>query len=75
MTLQTVKQIMSIHILPNISRNKRNHGMTFGQLIEHNIWNNFLENWYTKCGGEAGPRYFYKNSKLSISQDQQSEML
>ena len=30
---------------------------------------------YTRCGGEAGPAPFYKKSKLSISLDQQSEML
>ena len=29
---------------------------------------------YTKCGGEASPRAFYKKSKLSGSLDPQSEM-
>ena len=37
--------------------------------------NIFLETSYTKCGGEASPRNFYKKSKLSISLDQQFEML
>ena len=36
--------------------------------------NIFLEKSYTKCGGEASPRPFYKKSKLSISLDQQSEI-
>ena len=49
--------------------------MNFGQLIEHSMRNNFLEQSYTKCGGEASTRPFYKKSKLSISLDQQSEML
>ena len=29
----------------------------------------------TKCGGEASHRPFFKNSKLSLSLDQQSEMI
>ena len=45
-----------------------------GQLIEYRMRNIFLENPYTKCGGEASPKTFYKNSKLSISFDQQSGM-
>ena len=34
-----------------------------------------MEFGHLKCGGEASPRPFYKNSKLSISLDQQPEML
>ena len=34
----------------------------------------FLKN-HIQNGGEAGPKRFYENSKLSISLDQQSEML
>ena len=49
--------------------------MKFGQLIEYNMRNIFLEKSYTKCGGEASPRSFYEKSKLSISLDQQLEML
>ena len=48
--------------------------MKSGQLIEYNMINIFLENLYTKYGGEASPRPF-KKLKLSISQDEQSEML
>ena len=33
-----------------------------------------LEKSYTKCGGEASPRHFYKKSKMRLSLDQQSEM-
>ena len=32
--------------------------MKFGQLIEHNTINIFLEKSYAKCGGETGPRPF-----------------
>ena len=35
----------------------------------------FVEESYTKCGGEASPRPFYKKSKLSIYFNQQSEIL
>ena len=37
--------------------------------------NMFLEKSYPKCGGETNPRSFSKNSKLSISSDQQFENL
>ena len=52
------------HILPNISRSRGNQTMKFGQLIENNIRNIFLEKPYVKCGGEASSRPFYKESKL-----------
>ena len=71
---QIGQQIITIQILPNISRSKGNQKTKFGQLIEYNMRSIFLET-YTKCGGEASPRPFYKNPKLSISLDQQSEML
>ena len=70
----TGQQINAIHILPNISRSKGNQTMKFGQLIECNI-NIFLENSYTKFGGEANPRPFCKKSKLSISLDHQNKIL
>ena len=44
MTLETGKQIIAIHVLPNISRSKDNQAMKFGQLIEYNMRNSFLEN-------------------------------
>ena len=59
---------ITIHILPNILRRKGNQTMNFGQLIENNKRKS-----YTKCGGEARPRCFYENSKLS--NNQQFEML
>ena len=49
--------------------------MKFGQLITNKLKKVFLEKSYTKCGGEASPRPFYNKSKLSMSVDQQSEML
>ena len=44
--------------------------MKFGQLIEHDIKNIFLEKSYTKRGGETINRPFSKKLKLSISLDQ-----
>ena len=35
--------------------------MKFGQLIEYNMRNIFLEKSYSKCGGESIPRPFPKN--------------
>ena len=53
--------------------------MKFSELIEYNRRNiqekYFLEISYTKCGQKAGPRPFYKKSKLSIFLDQESEIL
>ena len=41
--------------------------MKFGQLIERNMTNIFLEKSYTKCAREASPRPFSEKLKLSIS--------
>ena len=70
MTSQPGWQTIVIHILPNISRSKGNQTMKFGQLIECNMRNIFLEKSYTKCDGETSPRPFSEKLKLSISLDQ-----
>ena len=44
--------------------------MKFGQLVERNMRNNFLEKSYTEYGGETSPRTFSESLKLSISLDQ-----
>ena len=49
-----------MHILANISRSKDYQRMRFGQLIEYNIRNIFLEKSYTKCGGKLFPDSFLK---------------
>ena len=59
----------------NISRKKENQTMKFGQLIEYNMRNIFLEKSYTKRGEETIPRIFFNASKLSISLDQSSKVL
>ena len=75
MTSQIGQQILTIHILSNISRIKGSQALKFGQLIEYNMRNIFPEKSYKKYSGEASPRLFYKKPKLSISLDQQSELL
>ena len=57
-------------MFPNISRSKSNQTIKFGQLIEYNTRNIFVEKSYTKCGGETIPIPFSKKSKSSISLDQ-----
>ena len=68
------KEIITIHILPNIVRSKGNQTIKLGQLIEHNMRNIFLKMSYTKCGGGFSPRPISKKSKVSISLDQQPEI-
>ena len=65
MAPQLEKQIIAIHILPNISRSEDNQTIKFGQLIEYNMRNLFHEKSFTKCCAET-PRPFSKTSKLSI---------
>ena len=60
MTSQTKQQIITIHILPNISRRKGNQIMEFGQSTKYNIENIFFEKLYLKYGRGASPRLFYK---------------
>ena len=55
-----------IHILPNISRSKGNQTLKFGQLVECNMWNIFLEKLYTKYDGEASPNLFSEKLNLSL---------
>ena len=57
------------HIWTNIPGSKGNQTMKFGQLIEYNMINIFVEKSYTKCGGETIARPFSEKSKLSISLD------
>ena len=75
MTSQTGQQIITIHILPNISKSKGNQKMKFSQTIECNMRNIFLEKSNTKFGVEGTLKPFYEKSTLRIFQDQQSERL
>ena len=61
--LQTGQQIITKHILPNISKSKGNQAMKFVQFKEYNVKYLFLEKSYAKCGGEASLRSFYKKNQ------------
>ena len=75
MTSQPEKHMTAIHKLFNISRSKYNQTMKFGQFIEYNMRNIFLERLCSKCGEETIPSPASKKSKLSISLDQLSKVL
>ena len=49
-------QTISIHIIPNVSQSKYNQAMKFGQLIEYNNRNIFLQKLYGKWGRETSSR-------------------
>ena len=53
-----------MHVLPIILKSKGSQTMKFGQLIEYNIRNIFLEKLYIKCGGETILRLFSKRIKI-----------
>ena len=53
MMSQPGQQAIAVHILTNISRSKGNHTIKFGQLIDYNMRNIFLEKSYTEYGGET----------------------
>ena len=59
----------------SLSRSKGNQTMKLDQLIEYNMRNIFLEKSYINYGVETIPRPFSKKTKLSISLDQQSNVL
>ena len=58
MTLETGKQIIIIHILPNILRSKGNQTTKFGQAIECNKRNVFLRKSYRNEVGRLFPDLF-----------------
>ena len=67
MTAQPSKQIFTKYILPNISRNKDNQTMKFGQLIEYNMRNICLEKLFTKYDEKLYPDPFLKFYRVSFS--------
>ena len=71
MTSQPGQQTIVIHTLVSISRSKANQTRKYGELIEFNMRNIFLEKSYTKCDRES----FSEKLKLSISLNQQSKVL
>ena len=64
MTLQTGHKVITIHILPNISKSKSHQAMKFDQWIK--MRNTFLEKSYIKFGAEVSPRPFCEKSKAIV---------
>ena len=56
MTSEPGLQTVAIHILPNIWQSKDNQTMKFGQLIEYNKTNIFLQKLCQKWGRETSSR-------------------
>ena len=70
MTSQAGKQTITMHIFPNISISKNNQAIKFGQLIEYNMRNIFLNNRTLDVVEKLFPNPFLKKSKLSQYLDQ-----
>ena len=66
MTLLTGHEIMTIHILSNISRSIDNQAMQFDQIIEYNVKNIFLQISCKNLGRKtsSGPLFFFKKKAL-----------
>ena len=60
MTLETGQQIITIHILFNISSSQYNQAMKIGQLIEYNIRNIFIKNYTQNMVEKLVPDPFIK---------------
>ena len=56
MTPQSGYQTIAIHILPNISRSKGNQTIKFGQVIQHNKKNIFIQKSFRKQSKEISFR-------------------
>ena len=65
MTLHFGQQIITIHILSNISRSKDNHTMKFGQLIEYKMRNIF----FLKCRTKNMAKKLVPDPSLKIKID------
>ena len=53
--LRLISKFMTSQIVNCISKSKENQKMKFGQLIENNMRDIFLEKSYSKYGGEPSP--------------------
>ena len=58
MTSQNGQQIITIHIMPNISRNKANQAMKLSQVIEYNARNILFKNHGENKTGRLVPHLF-----------------
>ena len=68
MTSHTGKQVIIIHILPNISRSKGNQAIKFSHLIAYKVRNIFLQKSCRKCERETSPRLPFLQKKRASSE-------
>ena len=61
MASQPRKEAIAMYILPNISRSKGTQAMKFGQLVEYNMRNIFLEKSYANVVEKQFLDPFLKN--------------
>ena len=68
MTSQTGQQIITIHILPNISRGKGNQTIKFGQLMQYSMKNIFLQSLCRKWGKDTSfrPLFYFPILKKKL---------
>ena len=66
MTLQTETQRVVINLLPNTSKSKSNQTMKFGQSIEYNVKNIFLQKLSRKWGKRASSKPLLDFQKMFI---------
>ena len=68
MTSKAGIQTITINIWSDISKSKDNQTMKFGQLIEHNVKNIFLQKSCRKRGRETSskPLLFYKEALYEV---------
>ena len=64
MTSQPGQETITIHILHNILRSKENQAMKFGQLIEYNNRNIFLQKSYRKRPRKTSPRPLFLKKRF-----------
>ena len=69
MLSETGKQIIALHMLCNISRNKGNQAIKSGQLVKHNVRNIFLQNYAKNEEVRLVPDLFFfkKNFQKSFT--------
>ena len=71
MTSQPGLQTIAIHILPNISQSKGSQIMKFGQLIEYNKRNIFLQNYAENNARRLVPDLFLFFKKVQYDDNPQ----
>ena len=64
MASQPGKQVIAMHILPNISKSNENQTMKFRQLIKYSMRKSFLKNDTRNVIEKHFPRPFSKKLKL-----------